>query len=460
MSHIRMYLAIAVLIGPSLLGSTTAGAGTRYLRTNFAAKALIEIGKEEQKHAERDTDKNKDKDKDQDSERDDAKQTGTPVTVLETDLVGNLPQFIDRNGILHAPFVVDPNLVNPWGIAESSGSPFWVSDNNAGVATLYSVPGANNTPVSINALIVSIPTPLDLLNGTGTPTGAVFNLDLAGKGFNIAGVDKNSKATSAAAIFLFATEDGTIVGWNPGINPMGFDAARAGTYGILAVDNSGGCGAANGAVYKGLAIAMDPGSGNTFLYTTNFRAGTVEVYDTSFKRVTLSPDAFTDPGLPHGYAPFNIELNGGMLFVTYARQDKAKHDSVAGHGRGFVDTFDLSGHMLARFASRGHLNAPWGVVRAPTSFGQFAGDILIGNFGDGQINAFDPATGAFLGKVVNTLGQVIEIDGLWTLRVGNGKNGGDANAIYFTAGPNGETDGLFGNLVPVAPGSPCGIPCR
>jgi uncharacterized protein (TIGR03118 family) len=414
----------------------------------------MENDKEEQRNSSKEKE-----DRDRDDDNDRASQIGTPVVVLETDLVANRVPLIDRNGIAHGGFALDPHLVNPWGIAESSGSPFWVSNNNAGAATLYGV-GLGPLPVNINPLVVSIPNPGDVLTPTGTPTGSVFNVDLAGKGLEISGVDKTGKAATAPAIFLFATEDGTITGWNPGVNPAGFDLSKAGTYGILAVDNSGGCGSANGAVYKGLTIATEAGSGNTFLYATNFRAGTVEVYDTTFKRVTLPSDAFTDPDLPHGYAPFNIENNGGVLFVTYAKQDKAKHDPVAGHGRGFVDTFDFSGHMLARFASRGHLNAPWGLARAPGSFGPLAGVVLIGNFGDGQINAFDPTTGAFIGKVVNSKGQVILIDGLWALRVGNGKAGGDSNTIYFTAGPNGETDGLFGSLSPVALGSPCGIPCR
>jgi uncharacterized protein (TIGR03118 family) len=444
MRNLRIYLTAATLICSSLFGTTSARACK-----NLSVNPQVENRKEDRKNSAQ----NKDRD-----DRDDDNQTGTPVTVLETDLVANLPQLTDRNHILHAPFVVDPNLLNPWGLTESSGSPFWVSDNNGGVSTLYSVPGAGNTPVSIVSLVVNIPTPLDPLAPAGTPTGAVFNI--AGtQAFKITGFSKTGATTTASAIFIFATEDGTIVGWNPGVNPAGFDPNKAGTYATLAVDNSGNC-SANGAVYKGLAIATEAGTGNTLLYAANFRAGTVEVYDTSFKRVTLAPDAFTDPDLPHGYAPFNVTLNGGVLFVTYARQDKARHDPVHGHGRGFVDTFDLSGHMLTRFASRRQLNAPWGVVRAPASFGEFAGDILIGNFGDGQINAFDPTTGAFIGKVVNSKGEIILIDGLWALMVGNGKAGGDANTIYFTAGPNGETDGLFGSLVHVAPGTPCGIPCR
>src|SRR5215472_8347009 len=447
MSRVRLYLTIAALIGPSILGSTTARASARHLGTNVAANALIEIGKEEQKSSAQDQDEGNDK----------AGQVGTPVVVLITDLVANLPQLVDRNGIVHAAAVLDPNLVNPWGLTESGGSPFWVSNNNAGVSTLYSVPGANNTPVSINSLVVSIPTPLDLTGADGTPTGTVFNIDLAKGGFQI-----TDGTHTAPAVFLFATEDGTIVGWNPTVDPTGkFDGPNGvSRHGIVAVDNSGGGQAANGSVYKGLAIAADA-SGTTLLYAANFHAGTIEVYDSTFKRVTtLPPDAFTDPDLPHRYAPFNVTLNGGVLFVTYARQDKAKHDPVAGHGRGFANTFDFSGHMLARFATRGHLNAPWGVVRAPASFGQFAGDVLIGNFGDGQINAFDPNTGAFIGKVVNSKGETILIDGLWALLVGNGKAGGDANKVYFTAGPNGETDGIFGSLTPVALGTPCGIPCR
>src|SRR5262249_19375681 len=310
---------------------------------------------------------------------------------------------------------------------------------------------------SINPLVVSIPSPLHPTGSDGTPTGTVFNIDLAGGGFKI-----SDGTHTAPAVFLFDSEDGTIVGWNPGVDPTGkFDGPNGvSRHAVIAVDNSGGCQAANGAVYKGLAIAKDAG-GNTLLYAANFRAGTVEVYDTSFKPVTtLPPDAFTDPDLPHRYAPFNVTFNGGVLFVTYARQDKAKHDPVAGHGRGVVNTFDLSGHMLARFASRGQLDVPWGVVRAPASFGQFAGEVLIGNFGNGQINAFDPTTGEFLGKVVNSKGEVILIDGLWALMVGNGKAGGDSDKIYFTAGPNGETDGLFGSLTSVALGTPCGIPCR
>jgi uncharacterized protein (TIGR03118 family) len=380
------------------------------------------------------------------------------VVVLETDLVSDDPLLVDGNGIAHHAFVSDPHLANPWGITEGPMSPFWIADNGAGVSTLYRVPGAGGAAVSIVPSVFSIPSPGDPLGRSGTPTGTVFNIDTAAQQFKVAGVDKNNVATSARALFIFATEDGTIVGWNPNVNPSGFDASLAGTYGIIAVDNSAKPTAAEGAVYKGLAIATDA-SGQvpqTFLYATNFRAGTVEKYDASFHLVS----AFTDPHLPNGYAPFNVVLIGGKLFVTFAKQDATKHDDVALPAHGLVDIFDLSGHLLTRFTQHGHLNSPWGVVQAPASFGDSAGAILIGNFGDGRIHAFDPDTGKSLGSVTNSLGQEIVIDGLWSLTVGNSHGGGDAGTIYFTAGPNGEKNGLFGSLTPVALGTPCGSPCQ
>jgi uncharacterized protein (TIGR03118 family) len=424
MSRTRLSLTSAAFIA-SLLGLTAGGPGNGYLAATLGAKGLNKADEQ--------------------------------VVVQVTDFVANAPILVDRFGIVHHPFVMDPNLVNPWGTAESSGSPIWVADNAAGVSTLYTIGGG--TPISVASLVVGIPAPGDALNPKGAPTGTVFNTGVAAQQFKISGVDRNGVPATAPAVFMFATEDGTIVGWNPGINPSGFDLNRAGTYGIVAVDNSANPTAADGAVYKGLAIATDA-TGATFLYATNFRAGTVEVYDTSFHRVPLAASAFTDRHLLHGYAPFNIVLSGGILFVTYARQDRAKHDDVPGHGHGIVNTFDLNGHMRARFAEHGHLDSPWGLVQAPASFGQFAGAVLIGNFGNGRIHAFDPDTGKFLGAVVNSVGQTILIDGLWSLSVGNGKAGGDANAIIFSAGPNGEKDGLLGSLVPVALGTPCGIPCR
>ena len=386
------------------------------------------------------------------------------ANVLQTNLVSDLP------GVAQ---VQDPNLVNPWGISESSTSPFWISDNNAGVSTLYNVPGANNTPVSINPLVVSIPTPGDPLGASGTPTGTVFNIDGgATGGFTVSGVDKNGNPITASAAFLFATEDGTLVGWNPAVNPKGFDPAKAGTYGIIAVDNSGNNftkanpAKQTGAVYKGLTtassatpgtpiFASDPNT-TTVLYAANFRSGKVEVYDTNFKPVKLKEGAFADPNLPKGFAPFNVQVLGDKVYVTYAKQDANKHDDVGGQGNGFVDVFNLDGTPglpggKERLVSRGPLDSPWGLALAPSSFGALSGDLLVGNFGNGFINVFNPTTGKSLGNLNDPDGKPIQIDGLWALQVGNGGSGGDANTVYFTAGLDHETHGLFGSLTPVAP---------
>jgi uncharacterized protein (TIGR03118 family) len=372
---------------------------------------------------------------------------------VEKDLVANVKPLTDKNGIVHndKDTILDPHLVNPWGVTErfpsltQPGSPFWVSDNGAGVSTLYNIPGNAPNSVTINPLVVSIPTCADPLGNSGTPTGAVFNTDGgATGGFKISGFDKAGKATTASAVFLFVTEDGTIVGWNPGVNPKDFDPAKAGTYGIIAFPD---CPlVANAAVYKGLAIATN--GTDTFLYVTNFRSGMVEVYNDTFHAVTFDPPAFVDPNLPKSYAPFNIALIGGRLVVTYAVQDAAKHDDVAGQGHGIVNVFDLNGHSLQRFAQHGQLDSPWGVALAPTGFGELGGALWIGNFGNGQINAFDPESGKFLSKVRDPKGQAILIDGLWTITFGNGSNGGATNTLYFTAGPNDEKDGLFGSLSP------------
>ena len=198
------------------------------------------------------------------------------------------------------------------------------------------------------------------------------------------------------------------------------------------------------AVYKGLAIATDA-NGETRLYVTNFRSGRVEMYDVKFQ---IFPPAFVDPKLPDSYAPFNVTVLNGAVFVIYAVQDAAKHDDVAGQGHGIVDVFELDGTFHQRFAQHGQLNSPWGVAQAPTNFGALSGDLWIGNFGNGHINAYNPDTGEFIDKVRNPKGQAIVIDGLWTLKVGNNGNGGRSDTIYFTAGPNGETDGLFGSLTP------------
>jgi len=366
---------------------------------------------------------------------------------VETDLVANKKPLMDTNGIVHNAVNVDTNLQNPWGVGTSQTSPFWVSDNGAGVSTLYNTAG---TPLP---LVVSIPgpAPADPMGNDGTPTGLVFNIALSAGAFAISGVNSGGIATTLPSVFLFATEDGTILGWNPGVAPSaaGFTGPNgASAHAIIAVPAGGA--APNGAVYKGLAMAMIGAAPNQtpLLYATNFHAGTVEVYNASFHPATLPAGAFVDPGLPRGYAPFNIAVLNGKVFVTYAVQNAEAHDDVAGQGHGIVDTFNLDGTKLVRFAQHGQLDSPWGVAVAPASFGAFAGDILIGNFGNGHINVFDPTTGEFLDKLRNSHGQAIVIDGLWTLKVGNGGNGGDSDKVYFTAGPNDESDGLFGSLAP------------
>ncbi len=369
------------------------------------------------------------------------------ATVLQTNLVSDLP------GV--AAFQ-DPNLVNPWGIAENSTGPFWISDNNAGVSTLYNSAG---TPLS---LVVDIPAPGNPTGATGTPTGTVFNTSSGG--FVINGFDGTGMtAASAPATFLFATEDGTIVGWNFGVNPAGIDPTTAGKHGIIAVDNSQNPDAANGAVYKGLTIATsaspivatDPNS-LSLLYVSNFRAGTIEVYNTNFQPVTLAAGAFTDANIPKGYAPFNVQVLNGKVYVTYAKQDAARHDDVSGPHRGFVDSFNLDGSGGQRLVTRGPLASPWGLAIAPSNFGNLSGALLVGNFGNGHINAFDASTGAFLDQLKDPDGEPIQIDDLWALKVGNGGNGGNANTVYFTAGIFDETHGLFGSLAPVDPGTPEG----
>jgi uncharacterized protein (TIGR03118 family) len=381
-------------------------------------------------------------------------------TVLQTNLVSDLPG---------AAVVQDPHLVNSWGISESGASPFWISDNNAAVSTLYSVPGAT-PPVSINSLVVNIPTPDDPQGG-GTPTGTVFNTaGGAAGGFKVGG--NAGHPTSAPAVFLFDTEDGTISGWNPGVDP---------THAVIAVDNSGNNftnpdpNQQTGAVYKGLAIATSStpivsGDANStaLLYATNFRAGTVEVYDTTFHPPTTLPaGAFTDPDVPADYAPFNVQVLNGKVYVTYARQDATKHDDLAGPHRGFVDVFNLDGTPglpgdAMRLISRGPLDSPWGLAIAPQDFAGLSAPsrapvLLVSNFGDGLINAFDATTGSQLGQLQDPDGEPIQIDGLWALKVGNDGNGGNSHTVYFTAGPFDESHGLFGSLATVTPGSPEGL---
>ena len=325
----------------------------------------------------------------------------------------------DQSG--HAAHL-DKHLINAWGIAFAPGDFFWVNDNGTGLSTLYDGTG------KANSLVVKIPLPHAKRKDIGkvsAPTGMVFN------------PTSDFVTDDWTSLFIFDSEDGTITSWFP----------EGGTRAVIAVDHSQ-TGTVNcpglkcqGAVYKGLALTMD-GNGNR-LFATNFRSGSIEVYDGNFSPAS-STGTFTDPNIPTGYAPYNIQNVDGQLFVTYAKQDSAKHDSVSGAGFGFVDIFDSEGNFVERFASQGVLNAPWGVAKAPDGFGPYGGDILVGNFGDGRIHVFSP-TGTFLGPLINTKGKPISIDGLWALTFGGAKKA-PATTLYFSAGPKGESHGLFGSI--------------
>jgi uncharacterized protein (TIGR03118 family) len=314
----------------------------------------------------------------------------------------------------------DPNLKNPWGVAFAPGSPFWISDNNSGKSTLYDGDG---TPLS---LVVTIPCPKKAGEGSScpklaAPTGVVFN---PSSDFVVPG-------TNSPALFIFATEDGTISAWN----------GSTGTNAVLIVDNSLIPNERFGAVYKGLALGVNK-SGN-LLFATNFRAAKVEVYDGDFKPTTTK-GGFNDTKIPAGYAPFGIQNIDGDLIVTYAKQNAFKHDDMPGPGHGFVDKFDTDGNLLQRLATGGGLDSPWGVARASSAFGMFAGDLLIGNFGNGWINAL---TAKGLVLLDGTNGKPLHIDGLWTLTPGGGANS-KPSTLYFTAGPDSEMHGRFGTIAP------------
>jgi uncharacterized protein (TIGR03118 family) len=331
--------------------------------------------------------------------------------------------YRQRNLVANTPTLhpehIDPNAVNAWGIAFNPYAFAWVADNGTGVATLYD---GNGKPQS---LVVAIPGPG---GATGTPTGAVY---YGGPGFVV-----TNGTASAPSRFLFASEDGGIAGWAPTVN-----STRA----IRVIGNG-----ATTAVYKGIAIS---GNGvRTLLYATDFHNGKIDVFDTNFKPVTLPGTPFHDPDLPAGYGPFGLQAINGDLYVSYAKQDAARHDDVKGPGFGVVDVFAPDGRFLRRFAAGGALNAPWGMALAPAGFGRFGSRLLVGNFGDGTINAYDLATGRWLGRLKGPEGKAIHIDGLWGIAFGNGVDQQPVDTLFFSAGPNDEGNGLYGRL-DVAPGS-------
>jgi uncharacterized protein (TIGR03118 family) len=331
----------------------------------------------------------------------------TPLSMFSAPSGNSFFQHNLVSDLPHTAYITDPDLVNPWGIAFSPTSPFWISDNGTGLATLYT-----GTPTKLG-LTVTVPPPMGQ-TGPAAPTGQVFNPNPSNFG---------------GSHFIFSTEDGTIAAWS------------GGTSAALEVDNS-----AARSVYKGLALASN-GSG-TFLYATDFRNNAIDVFNTSFNKVSLS-GSFTDPNLPAGYAPFGIQASGSQIYVTYALQDAAKHDDVSGPGHGFVDVYDTNGNFIQRLVSMGFLNSPWGMTWAPSGFGKFGGDLLVGNFGDGTVNVFDPTNGTWLATLDDPSGNPIVNMGLWGIAFGNGATGG-AKTLFFTAGipgpDNVEDHGLFGSI--------------
>ncbi|MEX3853232.1 TIGR03118 family protein [Paraburkholderia sp. BR10923] len=306
----------------------------------------------------------------------------------------------------------DANLKNPWGVAFNPNGFAWVADNGTNVATLYD---GNGVPQS---LVVTIP---DGKNGSASPTGIVFN------GTQSFLVTENGK--SGVAAFIFTGEGGTITAWAPAVGP---------TNAFVMYDDGAG-----GAVYKGLALAA-MNNGN-FLYATDFHNNKIDVFDSSFTKVSM-PGAFTDPAMPAGFAPFGIQAIGSNLFVTYAMQDAAKHDDVPGAGLGMVDVYDTAGNLKQRFATGGSLNAPWGIAQAPASFGSMSGAIIIGNFGDGMINAFNASSGQSMGPISGPNNSPIVEHGIWGIAFGNDLSNQPSSTLFFAAGPNDEADGVYGRI--------------
>lgn len=307
----------------------------------------------------------------------------------------------------------DPHLVNPWGIAFNPQGFVWVANNGTSTSTLYDGAGVPQS------LVVTIPPGAA---GSANPTGIVFNGSSA---FTV-----SQGGVSGASVFIFAGESGTISGWSPNVNM---------TNAVLVVDGS-----AQGKIYKGLALSNAGGAPR--LYAADFHNGVVDVFDGNFVPVVVA-GAFVDPNLPAGYAPFGIQAIGSQIFVAYAKQDAQAEDEVAGSGLGAVDVFDTSGKLIQRLIPiGGKLNAPWAIAMAPANFGPFSNDLLVGNFGDGTINAFNPASGAFLGTLSDGNGKPLVIDGLWGLAFGNGINSQPTNTLFYAAGPANETNGVYGRI--------------
>jgi len=332
--------------------------------------------------------------------------------VVQHNLVSDIPGLAD---------LTEPALVNPWGLAQSPTSPTWVSDNGTNLSTLYRGDGVVAPPSIV---------PLQVQTSAGGPTGIVFNPTSQF-------VVDDGAGHSGPAIFIFAHLSGDITGWNPTVPPP-VPPATASTVAQPAAHTEG-------AVYTGLAI--DPGE-NPKLFGANFAAGTIDVFDGAFQPVHMD-GAFVDPNLPEGYSPFNVTVLNGKVYVAYAKVHTATGEEEAGPGLGYVDVFTTAGELRQRLVSQGRLNAPWGMVIAPEGFGSLAGDLLVGNFGNGRINAFDLRTGTYHGTLRRPEGGPVEIEGLWGLAFGNGTTAA-TTTLLFAAGIEDETHGLYGALVPAS----------
>jgi uncharacterized protein (TIGR03118 family) len=360
----------------------------------------------------------------------------------QTNLASNVPVTPEAT-------VTDANLTNAWGLVHGPTTPWWISNNAGGTSTLYNTSGLNpanpaqNPPPALEPVtIVALNAPggspgngVKILNapgrqGSGSPTTTMFN----GSPTTFL-LDSTHQAT-----FLWATGDGTIQGWNPAVNA---------TTAVIKVDHSQIPTKTDGAVYTGATIAGM--NGKEYILAANFRSGRIDVFDSNFKQIRLPEWVLNDEELPRGFAPFNVQGIGRNIYVTYALQDSAKHDPIEGAGLGFVAVFNDHGRKIAHLEHGDWFNAPWGVVLTPANFGAFSHAILVGNLLSGKIAAFNPLTGRYIGSVLNADGSTVNIDGLWALAFGNGGASGPGNTLFFTAGPDRGTNGLFGTLTPVTP---------
>lgn len=357
-----------------------------------------------------------------------AMNSGSSSTQSATDSFTDTALVVDKQAVVAATAVIDANLQNPWGVAVAKGLPFWIADNNSNVSTLYSGTGQIETQSITGSAQVPITIPASAAGVPANPTGQVYN---GGGGFLI-GTTKGQES----ALFIFDGEGGTITAW----------AQDSGETAVTAYDD-GITSGADHAVYKGLALGTV--SGASYLYATDLHNNKVDVFDTNFSKPAAMQGKFVDSTMPAGFVPFGITALNGQLYVTYAMQDTAKHDEVTGAGLGYVDIFDFSGNFVGRFASGGALNAPWGIAQAPTGFGSLAGDVLIGNFGDGTINIFTPQGAGLatsVGPLQTSTGQSLAFPGLWSLVFGNGDSDKPLTTLFYTAGFANQTDGVFGAI--------------